>query len=98
MEEIESKQSNAPKLKAQLFICITCGSKPEEAALLRSELKNHCREVYGKDKVRVTASKCLGQCQEAISAVMYPSGTWYAHLKPSDKQFLLSEIEKETKK
>ncbi len=92
---------NSPKLHAHLFICTKCTftkenseeSLPEEAAALRSELKNKTRELYGKENVRVTAAGCLGTCDFGISTVMYPHNEWKLGIRPGDETNLLQWID-----
>jgi len=42
-------------------------------------------------EVLVTASTCLGPCEEGPTVVVYPDGTWYSHVKDSDVPTILDE-------
>lgn|SRR5690606_8202616 len=83
--------------KVHLFVCTNapdrpgkCGHKGSEK--LRDELKKRCREAFGNCDVRVNASGCLGHCEEGITAVIYPQGKWFFHLKPEDNDRLFREV------
>lgn len=91
------------KLKAHLFVCTSCTykqpngreSSAEEAVIFRKNLKNRARELYSKNEVRVSASTCLGECEQGIAAVMYPKGQWSLGLRPSDEDKLFTQLAEE---
>lgn len=91
------------KLKAHLFICTSCTykkdngqeSSPEEAIILRKNLKNRARELYPKNEVKVSASTCLGTCEFGISSVLYPKGEWNLGLRPDMEDEMLEKIAEE---
>lgn len=91
------------ELKAHLFVCTSCTynhpegveSSPEEALLMRKNLKNRARELYSKKEVRVSASTCLGECEHGIAAVMYPKGEWFLGLRPKDEDKLFTQLTEE---
>jgi predicted metal-binding protein len=91
------------KLKAHLFVCTSCTynrpdgseSSPEEASILRKNLKNRARECFSKKEVRVSASSCLGECDFGIAAVLYPSGEWNLGLRLSDEEKLFAKLTEE---
>lgn len=86
-------------LKTHLFVCTSCTytcegreSDPEAAATLRKNLKKRAREVFAKDEVRVSAVKCLGECESGIAAVLYPDGEWMLDLRPEDEDKLFTKL------
>lgn len=88
------------ELKAHLFVCTSCtynradGSEsgPEEAVLLRKNLKNRARECFSKNEVRVSASTCLGECEFGIASVLYPKGEWNLKLRASDEDKMFMKL------
>ncbi|MFN7685318.1 MAG: hypothetical protein ACK5QT_07905 [Oligoflexia bacterium] len=75
---------------AHLFICTnrkaegkpSCAPKGSEE--LRERVKQAASRVtqtYPNARIRVNASGCLGQCQQGIAAVCYPSGAWLTGLE-----------------
>ncbi|MBP9674045.1 MAG: (2Fe-2S) ferredoxin domain-containing protein [Bacteriovoracaceae bacterium] len=82
--------------KCHVFICTnkreegeSCGKKGAEN--LRHNLKDKCREAFGKE-VRINTAGCLGRCQEGIAAVIYPQGIWKTQLKETDEDVLFEKI------
>ena len=62
-------------LKAHLFICTRCQTDEldrDDVAAWRKELKNHCVDKYTKKVVKVSASGCLGYCDNGVNAVFIP--------------------------
>lgn len=88
--------------KAHLFICTKCQYKTKEGPLcpldtakkFRKSVKDLARDKYSKDQVRINASGCLDKCEEGISAVLYPSATWFTDLRPTDGPMLIENIDK----
>lgn len=86
------------KYKAHLFVCTNgpqlagkCGARDSEK--LRSELKDKCRQAFGKDhRVRINASGCLDRCEVGITAVLYPEGKWLTGLKANDVEPLFDLV------
>lgn len=85
-------------MKAHLFICTNkpdkegkCGAKGSEE--LRSELKQRCKEAFGKNEsLRINSSGCLGFCERGITAVLYPEGKWFFDLSKKDGDQLFDEV------
>lgn len=90
-------------MKAHLFICTNkpdkdgkCGSKGSEE--LRAELKQRCKEAFGKNlDLRVNSSGCLGQCERGITAVLYPQGKWFFELNKKDGDILFEAVKEAMK-
>jgi (2Fe-2S) ferredoxin len=59
--------------------CSASGSSEVLAAIEREVL------AQGFDnQVQLTTSGCMGLCDEGPVLVVYPEGTWYRNVKPSD--------------
>ena len=91
-------------IKAHLFMCTSCTYKkpdltestPDDAYNLRKAVKSQAYERFGKQNVRVSAVKCLGECEHGIATVLYPSGEWNLGVRPEDADILLQKIEQLT--
>lgn len=91
------------KLKAHLFVCTSCSyrkhdgtdSDPEEAYLLRKNLKQRAKEHFSNKEVRVSSVKCLGECDRGIAAVLYPKGEWLLSLTPQDENEIFKKLSDE---
>jgi predicted metal-binding protein len=90
-------------LKAHLFVCTSCTytlpdkntSLPEEAVILRKNLKERAKLEFGPQNVRVSAVKCLGECKKGIAAVCYPSGQWITGIRASDEEIIYQKLKSE---
>ncbi len=61
-----------------------CKSKNSEALI--EVFKKEVAAVGKSQKVRVQKSGCLGVCGSGPSLVVYPEGSWYGKIQPSDVQ------------
>ncbi len=94
-------ENNLPSLKAHLFICTSCQFKTSEDELsdaelavnFRSNIKKVAVERWGKANVRVSAVKCLGECERGIASVLYPKAQWRCGLRPGDESKMVQWIE-----
>ena len=79
-----------------MFICTRlkdgecCGAKG--AAELRLQLRLWIKENQLQDRVKVTATQCLGHCKQGISVCVYPENKWFLNVKPEDFQALKEEL------
>ena len=93
------KDPSVPSCQVHAFICTrtkeggkdSCG--PKGSAELRDRLKNWVKTAGLKDKVKITASLCLGHCEKGITVCIYPKGEWYFRVdKDADYEKLQNEI------
>lgn len=66
----------------QVFICTrskdkgeSCG--PKGATELRDHLKQWAKDQKLSPDVKVTASLCLGHCENGITACLHPTNDWF---------------------
>ena len=82
---MDAKNRETPGYTRHLFIC---GHERQEGSArphcqgrgsmeLLSQLKMLTREA-GLKNIRVQKSGCLDYCEQGISCVVYPEGTWYS--------------------
>ena len=88
-------KTTGPTYDVHVFVCTNskdngpcCAQK--NAKHLREDLKKLARTHLN---VRINASGCLGQCENGITAVIYPQAKWFSHLSEMDAQKLLAEVE-----
>jgi (2Fe-2S) ferredoxin len=72
------------EIKKHVFVCVNernernpkgcCASK--DSLEIMTQLKRTMKDKGIKD-IRVNKSGCLGCCENGISCVIYPEGTWY---------------------
>ena len=72
------------EIKKHVFVCVNernernrkgcCASK--DSLKIMTQLKRTIKDKGIKD-IRVNKSGCLGCCENGVSCVIYPEGTWY---------------------
>jgi len=79
-------QNNHPKIfKKHVFVCISGKTCPNEGALeVFDELRKEVAERGLKKEIRINKAGCFDQCGNGPLVVVYPEGTWYAHVTPVD--------------
>jgi predicted metal-binding protein len=85
------------KYLTHLFVCTSCGKEITDetgqqttegmkiANELKSWIKSNCNQKC--EKVRISKSTCLKECDNPIAAVLYPQNEWYLNL---DKDSVIS--------
>ncbi len=87
---------NKPLL--QVFICTRAKDKgescgPKGSAELRETLKQWVKEQQLTPDVKITASLCLGHCENGITACLQPSNQWFIKINAqSDLELLKNQI------
>lgn len=89
-----------PNFKLHAFICTTCQhrdqngrlSDPEQTMEMRGRIKKWASEKFGKDKVRINSSGCLGMCENGIACAIYPHNVWLTDLSHNDDQVIQNKI------
>jgi predicted metal-binding protein len=92
---------NKPNFEAHVFVCThvrdgkkSCGGSG--SAEMRDRVKKHFQQNPDlRGKLRVNSAGCLGQCEEGIASVAYPSGTWLLNSTNTDDQKLIELINDE---
>jgi (2Fe-2S) ferredoxin len=83
-------------MKRHLFVCTNPRSsgKPacgEAGSALVRDVQN-LLIARGTPEALVTPCGCLGPCFDGPNAVIYPDGTWYAHLGAGDAAMLVDHL------
>jgi (2Fe-2S) ferredoxin len=63
------------------------------ALQLREQLKELVRQAALHDRVRVSATGCMGLCAEGPNVLIYPQGLWFSGVTPGDAPQLLATLE-----
>ena len=89
-----------PDYKAHLFICTndrgpgakreSCG--PKGAQELRDAVKKACKDRFPPGTVRINGAGCLDQCEQGITAVLYPQGKWLMNLQKDDVEKIVLAV------
>lgn len=87
---------------AHLFICNSCEYKNSSGVEIttsdiksfRKKIKEMCSQLFPDKKIQVTNSGCLGRCDNAINAVIYPQGLILNGLKVDQEHDLIDHIKK----
>ncbi|MCK5849135.1 MAG: NAD(P)H-dependent oxidoreductase subunit E, partial [Caldisericia bacterium] len=66
--------------------CISAGGNDFEA-----ELKQEIKKLGLEEEVQIVETGCMGACEMGPMMVVYPKGTLYTHLKPSDAKEIVEE-------
>lgn len=67
-------------------------SSPDVGASLRKNLKNKIKESPYCEEIKVTASGCLGKCDQGIASVLYPEENWQLGLRSDDEDNLYKKL------
>ena len=85
-------QTPAPYFKRHIFFCLNERSNGENCCAQHNAQAafDHCKQrikalgLSGPGQVRVNKAGCLDRCSGGPVAVVYPEGTWYTYVDPSD--------------
>lgn len=86
------------KYKAQLFICTNQKQNGESCGLKNAEKMQKILKEWVKadpnlrDKIKITKSGCLSQCEKGIAAVIYPKQEWLINISESDLEALKQKL------
>jgi (2Fe-2S) ferredoxin len=88
----EDGAAPASRFKRHFFVCLKerpPSGKPSCGPRGGVDIYNHLQESLGSHEelwgdVCVTVASCLGPCLDGPMMVVYPEGTWYAGVAPSD--------------
>ena len=85
-------ETSAPYFKRHIFFCLNERSNGENCCAQHNAQAafDHCKQrvkalgLAGPGQVRVNKAGCLDRCSGGPVAVVYPEGTWYTYVDPSD--------------
>ena len=83
------KEQKVPYQK-QILVCTndrkgerpSCGDHQGEAVF--QELRRIAKERGLHPRIRVAQAKCLGQCAQGVTIMVYPDEVWYSSVQLSD--------------
>ena len=89
---LDVKAPNTPKPRCHVFVCTnqrpdghprgSCHAKGSEELL--QALKAEAVRTGIQKEVRIQKAGCLDVCEQGAALVVYPEGTWYGEVTPSD--------------
>jgi (2Fe-2S) ferredoxin len=82
----------APYYRHHIFFCLnqrtngeaSCGDHNPQAAFDHCKKRVKAEGLAGPGGVRVNKAGCMDRCQGGPIAVVYPEGTWYTYVDPTD--------------
>ncbi len=85
--------------KKHVFVCQhTRNGKTDKKACgnagsaeFRKKLKKEVVAAGCNKEIRINASGCLGHCSQGPAMVIYPRGTWYGGVQPTDLNEILEK-------
>lgn len=75
----------------QVLICGDTGCKSSKSDVLEAEMRKILEENNAAEQIDVKRVGCFGLCAAGPIAVVYPSGKFYAALKPEDARRIVEE-------
>ena len=83
-----ARKARVDTMQRHVLVCTDddCGGSSVAKALRKAIAAHGLRSTVSVAKV-----DCLGICSKGTIAVVYPEGTWYARLKPSRVERLVTE-------
>jgi (2Fe-2S) ferredoxin len=58
---------------------------------IRALMKQAVAKAGLRERVRVNAAGCLGQCAHGVTVVVYPEAVWYGHVRVDDVDRIVEE-------
>jgi (2Fe-2S) ferredoxin len=75
-----------------VFVCVSGKVCPLEGAEeVCGALRKEIAERGLKGKIRINKAGCFDQCGNGPLVVVYPEGTWYAHVQPADVKQIVDD-------
>jgi len=77
-----------------VFVCTSgdyCPQLDGDSIAVHKRMKDLVAKARLKGQVRVNKGGCLDQCGHGPTAVVYPDGVWYSHLKIEDVPAIVEE-------
>lgn len=77
-----------------LFVCTSGKTCPSKAPVeeMQIKMKSLIREKGLQDKIRVNKSGCLGWCDVAPVAVLYPDTKWFSNIDSDKIEVIINEL------
>jgi len=83
-------QKNTIPYKKQILVCTYSSEKYKRCGnslkgeIIFKELRRVAKEQGLHSSIRVTQTKCLGQCNDGPNVMIYPDNTWYNDIQIKD--------------
>ena len=90
-------KKNKIPYERQIFVCIyqsekykRCGNDLIGESIFK-ELRRIAKERGIHPRIRVTQTKCLGQCNDGVNIMIYPDNVWFSAVQIKDIPSLVEE-------
>lgn len=78
--------------KAHILICNGGSCLRKQGEEVTVAIRRVLQENLLDDFIHTTRTRCNGRCEDAPTVIVYPEGTWYQHVLPSDADALVNAI------
>lgn len=83
---------NLSKTKHHLLICNGGSCNKAGAEEFTQALRNEISHRQLDNLIHTTRTKCNGRCEDKCVLIVYPQGTWYKDMNPTDVGALLDSL------
>ncbi|MDR0426278.1 MAG: NADH-quinone oxidoreductase subunit NuoF [Clostridiales bacterium] len=77
--------------RAHILVCGGTGCTSGKSNEIYAELSKHLKENELDKEVKLIMTGCFGLCAKGPIVVVYPDGTFYQHVKPTDAEEIVNE-------
>ena len=77
--------------RSHVLICGGTGCVSSKSVEIKKELDLHLERLGIQNEVQVVLTGCFGLCEAGPIAIIYPEGTFYAHVKVEDAKRIAEE-------
>ncbi len=78
-------------IRTNVLCCAGTGCSASESAVIYDNFNKELKKFGLENEVKVVKTGCFGLCQKGPIVAIYPDKVFYAHVKPSDVEKIVSE-------
>ncbi|MCR5229437.1 MAG: NADH-quinone oxidoreductase subunit NuoF [Solobacterium sp.] len=78
-------------IRTNVLCCAGTGCSASESAVIYDNFNKELKKLGLENEVKVVKTGCFGLCQKGPIVAIYPDKVFYAHVKPSDVERIVSE-------
>ena len=93
-------EQNAP-YRCHIFVCTNCRDKSEKSCSkekseeIKKRLKKEIKDRHWKGLVRLSATSCMGICDEGPNVMIHPQNVWFSRVTVGDVDTILERVKRE---
>ena len=88
---VGGKKNEKAKERAHILVCGGTGCTSGHSKDIHEEFVRVLAEKGLTEEIRLVTTGCFGLCAKGPIVVVYPDGTFYQHVKPSDVREIVEE-------